>query len=125
MKRVKEIREKKSDGSFNNNSVPLGTDGILVDMLSGLDNEQELKLGGNHSSTITEVSSTVTTIEEVYYAIDNLTVVYLLSTTITDQVDGSTLITCVLKNSAGVVLKTKTITIPADAASIMIGEVLS
>ena len=125
MKRVKEIREKQSNGSFNNSSIPIGTDGILVDMLSGLDNEQELKLGGNHSSTITEVSNTVTTVEEVYYALDNETVVYQLSTTITEQNHGSTIITCVLKDSAGTVLKTKTITIPADAASIMIGEVLS
>ncbi len=45
-KRIKEIRQKTGE-SFSS-PIPLGTNGFLVDMLSKLDLEQELKLGNNH-----------------------------------------------------------------------------
>ncbi len=122
MDRIKGLRKKSVD-SFDN-LIPFGTDGTLVDMLSGLDNEQELKLGGNHSSVITEVSASETTIVETYYALDGATVIYTVETDIVENQNGSTAITMVLKK-AGVVLNEKTITIPADAATMTIGEVLS
>lgn len=122
MDRIKGLRQKQSSGSFDD-LVPFGTDGILVDMLSGLDNEQEFKLGGNHTSVITETSETETSIVETYYALDGTTVTYVVETTIVENTDGSTDITVELKKS-GVVINNKTITIPPDAASISIEEVL-
>ena len=123
MDRIKGLRQKKPDNSFAA-LVPFGTDGLLVDMLSGLDNEQELKLGGNHSSVITEVDENTTTVVETYKELDNTTETYKVETSVVENQDGSTTVTSVLKK-AGVVLRTKTITIPADAASITIGEVVS
>lgn len=54
MNRIKSIRQKNSGGSFNA-PIPFGTDGNLVDMASGLNNEQELKLGGNHKVTFSTI----------------------------------------------------------------------
>lgn len=45
--RIKQIRQKSPLGGFTD-PFPLGTDGYLVDMISGLDLEQQIKLGGNH-----------------------------------------------------------------------------
>lgn len=68
IKRIKQIR-KKEDSGFGA-SIPLGTDGLLVDMLSGLDLEEELKLGNDHDATIVQKkvdNVDVTEIEEKYY----------------------------------------------------------
>lgn len=69
--RIKQIRKKTSNGYTT--GIPIGTDGILVDMLSGLDLEEELKLGNNHyvqikdlKETINEQQVTVTEIKEWY-----------------------------------------------------------
>ena len=122
MYRVKEIRQKNSSGSFDV-GVPLGTDGILVDMLSGLDNEEELKLGGNHNSYIEEVSDSVTRITETYYDLAGTTVEYTVITLITENANGSTTIEVSL-SKVGTLVRSKTVTIPADAASMMIREEL-
>ena len=50
--RVKEIRQKRENNTFL--SIPLGTDGLLVDMLSKLDLQEELKLGNDHYVQIEE-----------------------------------------------------------------------
>lgn len=66
--RIKQIRQKSSSGYLT--GIPLGADGLLVDMLSGLDLEEELRLGGNHYVEIvdTEVNEQVTTtIKEWYF----------------------------------------------------------
>lgn len=122
MDRIKGLRQKQSDSSYTS-LVPFGTDGILVDMLSGLDNEQEFKLGGNHTSVITEVDDTTTTIVETYKASDNSTVTYVVETTITENNDSSTSITVTLKRG-GVTLNSKTIIIPADDVTMEIEEEL-
>ncbi len=122
MDRIKGLRQKQSDSSYNS-LVPFGTDGILVDMLSGLDNEQEFKLGGNHTSVITEVNDTTTTIVETYKALDNSTVTYTVETTIVENADSSTSITIVLKRG-GTIINSKAITIPADSTEITIEEEL-
>lgn len=122
MDRIKGLRQKQSDSSYNS-LVPFGTDGILVDMLSGLDNEQEFKLGGNHTSVITEVDDTTTTIVETYKALDNSTVTYVVETTVTENNDLSTSITVTLKRG-GAILNSKTITIPADDVTMEIEEEL-
>ena len=123
MDRIKGLRQKRSDNSYNS-LVPFGTDGIFVDMLSGLDNEQEFKLGGNHDSVITEVNDTTTTIVETYKALDNSTVTYVVETTVVENNDSSTSITISLKRG-GTTLNSKTITIPADDTVMEIEEELS
>ena len=63
--RIKQIRQR-SEGSFTT-GVPIGTDGILVDMISELDLEEELRLGGNHYVDIVE-TNTATEIKEWYFS---------------------------------------------------------
>lgn len=62
--RIKQIR-KRSGGEFAT-GIPLGTDGILVDMVSELDLEEELRLGGNHYVDIIK-TDTATQIKEWYF----------------------------------------------------------
>lgn len=122
--RIKGLRQKNSQGTFNP-LVPFGTDGIFVDMVSGLDNEQELKIGGNHSSTIVENQDGSTEITEIFKDVNNSIITYTLVTAIIEQQDGSTEITSTLKQgNTETVLRSKTITIPADSNNIVIGEVL-
>lgn len=64
IKRIKQVSKKTSSGFTN--PIPFGTDGLLVDMLSGLDLEEELKLGNNHSATIIQYQNNTTEIEEKY-----------------------------------------------------------
>ena len=64
-KRVKGMRKKTSSSTFGS-FVPFGTDGVFTDMASGLDLEQELKLGGNQQVTITEPDEDSTLIVETY-----------------------------------------------------------
>ena len=117
MDRIKGLRQKQSDSSYNS-LIPFGTDGVLVDMLSGLDNEQEIKLGGNHTSVITEVNATTTSIVETYKALDNTTVTYVVETTIVENHDSSTNITIVLKQN-GTIINSKSIVIPAEDGAIL------
>lgn len=63
--RVKEIRQKNSSGY--NSGIPIGTDGLLVDMLSKLDLEEELKLGSNHSVEVQDKSDGSTLVKQFYY----------------------------------------------------------
>lgn len=63
--RIKQIR-KRQNGSFSV-GVPIGTDGILVDMISELDLEQEIRLGGNHYVEINQTEET-TEIKEWYFS---------------------------------------------------------
>lgn len=63
--RIKQIR-KKSGSSFGT-GIPIGTDGILVDMISGLDLEEEIKLGGNHYVNVFK-TKTSTQIREWYFS---------------------------------------------------------
>lgn len=62
LKRIKEIRQKTGDSNNLFKSIPLGTNGLLVDMLSNLDLEEELKLGNDHYVFIdqNELSLTIT-----------------------------------------------------------------
>ena len=63
--RIKQIR--KRTGTKQYSSVPIGTDGILVDMLSELDLEEEIRLGGNHYVDVVQ-TSTATEIREWYFS---------------------------------------------------------
>ena len=123
MDRIKGLRQKSANGSFDS-LVPFGTDGILVDMLSGLDSEQELKLGGNHITAISEnINNSTTTITETYKALDNSTVTYIVETTIDESNSTSTEITIALKRD-NVILNSKTITISDNNNITNIEEVL-
>lgn len=62
--RVKQIRQKSSSGYLS--GIPIGADGLYIDMSSGFDLEEELKLGGNHYVEILD-SETSTVIREWYY----------------------------------------------------------
>jgi hypothetical protein len=48
--RIKEIRQKTSSGYTT--GIPIGSSGYLIDMLSSLDLEEELKLGNDHYVTV-------------------------------------------------------------------------
>ena len=63
--RIKQIRQKTSSGYSS--GIPIGADGFLIDMLSQLDLEEELKLGGNHYADIQE-TDTEMTITEYYFS---------------------------------------------------------
>lgn len=79
--RIKQIRKKKSNGY---SSYPIGSDGQYVDMSSGLDLEEELKLGGNHQVEIVENKEENKT-QIVEYYLDNSaeeSIVYTVKTTI-------------------------------------------
>ena len=45
---------KKIGASSYDVFIPFGTDGSYVDMLSGLSLERELKLGGDHGTSVLE-----------------------------------------------------------------------
>lgn len=62
--RIKQIRQKDNNNNYST-PIPLGADGFLVDMFSGLDLEEELKLGSNHYVEIEEREN-VTIIKEWY-----------------------------------------------------------
>lgn len=117
MERVKGLHKKTTASSFGP-LVPIGTDGTLVDMLSGLDNEQELKLGGNHIAEISEDGNSTTIIEQYCKNDAAKTIVYTVKTIVTDNIDGSTTITINIYNgnstAAADKLNTKIISIPVE-----------
>lgn len=90
--RIKEIRQKTSSGYTT--GIPIGSSGYLIDMLSSLDLEEELKLGNDHYATI-EQTDEVVTIKEWYFSeklndslsamIQNNKVNYSLVTTIKSE----------------------------------------
>jgi len=111
MDRIKGLRQKNQN--TYNPLVPFGTDGILVDMASGLNNEEELKLGGNHNVSITEANG-ITTITETYLdQADPKQVKYTVKTEISENNNGTTIITSLWEGAAeGSASKIKITTIP-------------
>ncbi len=63
--RIKQIRPY--DGGNFNTHYPIGTDGLLVDMLSGLDLEEEFLIGPNHYVNINE-DENITVIKQWYFS---------------------------------------------------------
>lgn len=77
--RIKQIRQKNASGTYMN--YPIGSQGTLIDMLSELDLEEELKIGGNHYVQVDNVSDELTYVREKYYnkpKSENGTVLYSL-----------------------------------------------
>lgn len=64
--RIKQIRPR-TGGSFST-GIPIGTDGLLVDMVSQLDLEEEIRLGGNHYVDMYQ-TDTETVIKEWYFSV--------------------------------------------------------
>jgi len=71
MKITKGFYQKNQDNTYGS-YTPFGTDGQLVDMISGLNLEYELKLGTEHDVQIHNDSETLTTIIENYAAPDDV-----------------------------------------------------
>lgn len=87
IERIKQIRKKTTNGTANGfNIVPLGADGSFIDMVSGLDLEEQLKLGGNHSASINIIDDKTTQIKEYYYDNQNSKILkYSVLTTIFER----------------------------------------
>lgn len=63
--RIKGMKKKISSAIYTP-FIPFGTDGKLVDMLDGLNLEEDLIIGGDHYSTIQEIDNTTTIISEIF-----------------------------------------------------------
>lgn len=63
--RIKQIRQKT--GQSYSDAIPIGTRGLLVDMISELDLQEQIKLGGNHYTSISQ-TSLATSITEWYFS---------------------------------------------------------
>lgn len=126
VKTIKGTRQKIATGSYAD-YVPFGADGEYVDMMSGLNLERELKLGGDHLTSIVQRNGQ-TVVTEKYAKASVTTNFYKVVTTIAES-NGSTTITSVLYwvNESGrdIVKKTKTITIADTGTGTNISEVLS
>ncbi len=81
--RIKQIRQKDSNNNFI--SYPIGVEGNFVDLLSNLNLEEELKIGGNHYVTIDEKSSQLI-IKEYYSKLPHSNVNWVSSITHTVKI---------------------------------------
>lgn len=79
MQRIKGFRKKGASNNYNA-LIPFGSDGILIDMLSGLHLEYELVIGGKRNSTITENSTNIIFTNQYYN--NSGAIQYTLTTTI-------------------------------------------
>lgn len=128
--RIKQIRQKNSSGTYPTKGIPLGVDGLLVDMLSSLDLEEELRLGNDHYVEIQDNDDT-TVIKEWYFTEKkgNRTIAQMKSTglitystqiTITDQTIAMILYEGDISNNKR--LHTKNITITENTTLTTIDE---
>lgn len=81
---IKGARQKTADNTYSR-FLPFGTDGEYIDMMSGLDLEKELKLGGDHLSSIEEYSNGTTKITEKYAKEEDTQNYYQVETTIEES----------------------------------------
>ena len=109
MERVKGYRKKRADDSYAP-LVPFGSDGILIDMLSGLHLEYELVIGGKRNSTITENSTNI------------LVIGGKRNSTITEN-STNIIFTNQYYNNSGAIQYTLTTTIPQTAITATSGTV--
>lgn len=126
VKTIKGSRQKNTTGGYAD-YIPFGADGEYVDMLSGLNLERELKLGGDHLTSITEQDG-VTVITQKYADNESTGKYYKVITTISEGVTGTTITSELhwLDNAGTDVLKnTKTIVIADEDTGTDITEVLS
>lgn len=71
IQRIKQINQR-NDQPFNSqhpfDTIPLGVDGLLVDMMSNLDLEEDLKIGNNHYVEINQINEYDTIITQYYFS---------------------------------------------------------
>lgn len=65
LNRIKGLHIKEGPNSYTD-LIPFGSNGELIDMVSTLDLEEELKIGGNHYFEISEDENDITIIKEWY-----------------------------------------------------------
>ena len=117
MGKIKSIRQKSSNDNTFSAPIPFGADGVNIDMTSGLNLEEQFKLGGleNH-----QISNDGTTISSTYRNNnENDNIINTITYTITEDVSTGTTITAVLKDSTGNVIRTKQFTVapPSSGAT--------
>lgn len=122
--RAKGYRQKLGSATYDT-FIPFGTDGVLVDMASELNLEEEIRIGGDHYVTIVDESELSTIVTEYYNTVkakieDNTaTNFYKVITHIESYEDNEDVtITCELWHytdmSNGTMLKQKIIQITED-----------
>lgn len=117
MGKIKSIRQKDiSVSSSFSDPIPFGADGINIDMASGLNLEEQFKLGGLENHTISE-TSTGTKISSTYKN-NNGDVINTIIYTITEDVQTGTTITAVLKDSTDSVICTKQFTVAPPSSGV-------
>lgn len=134
--RIKGLKQKTGSNSYTN-LIPFGTDGALIDMKSGLNLEEELLIGGQHYTSITENPNTGDiSITDIYAEKSEVTAgtainYYKVETSI--STDDITEITTIIQQIWFIVnasttpelLQTKTVTIEETPSSIEVEEVLT
>ena len=123
---IKGSRQKTATGYSD--YIPFGADGKYIDMLSGLDLEKELKLGGDHSASITQNLQGNTVITQKYADEETIGAYYKVVTTIEEDANITTITSQLywVDSQGNDTLKnTKTITIEENGEQAEITEVLS
>ena len=113
-KRVKGYRKKAETGyeAF----IPFGSDGEFIDILSGLNLEEEMRLGGRRDVGFSENTNGTITVTETYYNASN-TQIYRVVTTLSSGAitSGSGTVTVDLyTGTSSTRTKRKTITVSAS-----------
>lgn len=124
---IKGSRQKLSTGSYSD-FIPFGADGEYIDMLSGLNLERQLKLGGDHSAVIGQDANGNTVITQKYADAETTGAYYRVITTIAEAAAATTITSQLhwVNNQGNDILKnTKTITIVEDGEETDVTEVLS
>lgn len=80
MKRIKTLSQRLQNGTFSS-PYPIGTDGLLVDMLSGSSLEEEMHLGSPTETSFSQDENNVMTITEVYKKEESQTSKYYIMVT--------------------------------------------
>ena len=125
---IKGTRQKNVTGDAYGQYIPFGADGEYVDMLSGLTLERQLKLGGDHTTTISTNQQGQTVITQKYADSEVLNSFYKVVTTIGKSGNATTITSQLhwINNQGNDTLKnTKTITIGGSGGQTEIEEVLS
>lgn len=120
--------KKKINGAYGD-LIPFGADGQNIDMLSGLNLEKELKLGGDHSVSISKDSTTGNTIVTEEYKKTGDVSYYKVITEIGKNQNNDTVIETEIfwvENSTDNFKKRKTTIISVDqTGATVVSEVLS
>lgn len=101
---VKSFKQKTASGFTD--KINFNPDGQNISMLSGLNLEEELHLGGRTQTVISTLDNNISKIEERYTDLYKTVDFYIISTFIKEQTD-STIILRVIKDSNNIFIKAK------------------